>query len=155
MSKVPSPSVLGSELSSYVLIIRAGRVLLVQRSEKSSNGLLWECPGGKVEDFFTIKAETLREAFEETGYNVTLVDSLGWHSGEHQKTRRHKRINVMTMFWVARIATGSLTLSTEHATAQWCTYDEALALELTPILRAVLIQYRSKLMRQFKLRRSR
>lgn len=58
---------------------RAGRVLLVQRSD---NGL-WALPGGAQDPGEYIAETAERETFEETGYHVQVTDFIGVYSDPH------------------------------------------------------------------------
>lgn len=49
------------------IIVRHGRILLVQRLPYKEFGYMWECPGGKVEARETLQEALLRELREEIG----------------------------------------------------------------------------------------
>lgn len=55
-----------------VVIKRDDTYLLVQEKKQKVNGL-WNLPSGKVENGFTIEETAIKEAKEETGYDVKLL----------------------------------------------------------------------------------
>ena len=69
------------------VIERDSKYLLVQENENPVKGL-WGFPGGEVDVGDTIEEATIREAREETGYDVELVRKLGiWHEGLDRKVK--------------------------------------------------------------------
>ena len=58
------------------LIEQYGRVLITQRSETMPQALLWEFPGGKVEEGETEEACLVREIQEELNLCVTPMQRL-------------------------------------------------------------------------------
>ncbi len=52
------------------------RVLMIKRAKKEGN-LVWAFPGGKVEDGETKEEACIRELYEETGLNVSIIELLG------------------------------------------------------------------------------
>ncbi len=58
--------------SAYALVIKNGKVLLVRAKSHGK----WELPGGGVELNEKIKDGLVREVFEETGYKLSVKDSL-------------------------------------------------------------------------------
>ncbi|MBF8284860.1 MAG: NUDIX protein [Anaerolineales bacterium] len=57
------------------LLVREGRVLLVQRGENPGKGR-WTLPGGYVEEDETPDVAVVREVFEETGLRVRVTGLL-------------------------------------------------------------------------------
>ena len=55
-------------------IERDGRFLITQRPEHATMPLLWEFPGGRVEDGETDEAALARELLEEMGLEVTVFE---------------------------------------------------------------------------------
>jgi 8-oxo-dGTP diphosphatase len=54
------------------VVIEQGKVLVTQRMEKSSQGLLWEFPGGKLEERETPREALRRELKEELDIDVEV-----------------------------------------------------------------------------------
>ncbi|WP_416730979.1 NUDIX hydrolase [Fictibacillus sp. JL2B1089] len=57
------------------VVIREGKILLVQQKVKRGE-IVWNFPGGGVEDSETFEQACIREVMEETGYTVKLIKSL-------------------------------------------------------------------------------
>ena len=68
------------------VIKRRGKFLLV--SEKGEE--IWETPGGTVEVGADVEHAILREAEEETGYNIRLVRPLTVSLGERHRIKGEK-----------------------------------------------------------------
>ena len=49
---------------------------MIKRAKNEGN-LVWAFPGGKVEDGETKEAACIRELYEETGLNVSIIKLLG------------------------------------------------------------------------------
>jgi 8-oxo-dGTP diphosphatase len=58
------------------LIEQFGRVLVTQRSEKMSQAMLWEFPGGKIEAGESEEACIVREIKEELNIDITVAERL-------------------------------------------------------------------------------
>ncbi len=62
--------------TASALVVRDGRVLLVQRAIEPARGA-WDIPGGFLEEDEHPEAGAIRELREETGLNITLTGLLG------------------------------------------------------------------------------
>ncbi len=82
----PSPTV------DVVIALPGDRVVLVRRKHPPPG---WALPGGFVDVGETLEAAAIREAREETGLDVTLVDLLYVYSDPRRDPRRH---TVSTVF---------------------------------------------------------
>ncbi|MBI5067009.1 MAG: NUDIX hydrolase [Deltaproteobacteria bacterium] len=76
----PSPTV------DVVLLVPGDRVVLVERRYPP---LGWALPGGFVDVGETLEAAAVREAREETGLEVRLLDLVGCYSDPRRDARRH------------------------------------------------------------------
>jgi 8-oxo-dGTP pyrophosphatase MutT (NUDIX family) len=116
-------------------IVRAekeGKLLIIKRSlqDRYSPGL-WECPGGKKEEWQSVALTARTETLEETGItihamrNIRLVDNRLVTDGVYAGRR------FLTYFGVASVpAIQEVVLSHEHEDSRWVTYEEALAMKL-------------------------
>jgi len=76
----PSPTV------DVVILLPGDRVVLVERGHPPPG---WALPGGFVEVGETLEAAAVREAREETGLEVDLVDLVGVYSDPRRDPRSH------------------------------------------------------------------
>ncbi len=76
----PSPTV------DVVISLPGDRVVLVRRKNPPPG---WALPGGFVDEGETVETAAVREAREETGLEVGLVDLLGVYSDPRRDPRRH------------------------------------------------------------------
>lgn len=111
-----------------VAIVEAGRILLVQRGRQPGAGL-WAVPGGKVEYGETLEATAVREAMEETGYEVELgsVVWVGESIGPGEPPEWHY---TLTDF-LATVKGGALRAGDDAADAAWFELDRVDELPLT------------------------
>ena len=69
-----------------VLLLPGDRVVLVERRNPPRG---WALPGGFVDEGETLEAAAVREAREETGLEVRLLDLVGCYSDPRRDPRRH------------------------------------------------------------------
>lgn len=92
-------------LSACIIIERDGKFLLIERSD----GMGYTIPGGIVRYRETVEQCILREAQEETGYQVVLTGMVGVYSS----VKRDPRFRA-----VAIVYTGTIVGGTEHGSAE-------------------------------------
>lgn len=85
-------------LSACVIIERDGKILLIDRSD----GLGYTIPGGIVHYRETVEQCALREAREETGYNVQLTGFVGVYSS----LKRDPRFRAVALAYKGTIVDG-------------------------------------------------
>ncbi|GEJ59430.1 NUDIX domain-containing protein [Anaeromyxobacter diazotrophicus] len=76
----PKPTV------DVVILLPDGRVVLVERRNPPAG---WALPGGFVDEGEALAAAAVREAREETGLEVTLVEQLHTYSDPRRDPRHH------------------------------------------------------------------
>lgn len=104
-----------------VLIIDKDRFLLVEEGKPGREGL-FNLPGGHVEAHETLVNAALREAKEETGYDIKLTGVVGIYQAVYS------HINVSGPVFSAQVIGGKPAPSSEHPTLQWVTKDELYTL---------------------------
>ncbi|QPK89322.1 NUDIX hydrolase [Bacillus velezensis] len=78
---------------AFVIIQNEERdILLVKRKDVP----LWDLPGGGIEEGETPEAAAIREAFEETGYNVTILHKAGEYERPAFEDTQHVFIGAIT-----------------------------------------------------------
>ena len=104
-------------IKSGVLLKENDKFLLVQEKAKRAFGL-WNIPSGKVENTETFEQAAIREAKEETGYNIVIEKEIANFMTTFPDT---KELHI----FLGKIINGKLTLpENEIMDAQWFTYKE-------------------------------
>lgn len=107
------------------VLLREGKILAAQRSETMSLPLMWEFPGGKIEQDETPVEALRRELKEEL-----LCDAV---VGDHVETTEHDydfgTVILSTYFCTLNGADPQIT---EHAAIRWVEASELLDLEWAP-----------------------
>lgn len=67
-------------------------ILLVKRKDVP----LWDLPGGRIEEGETPESAAIREACEETGYNVTILQKAGEYERPAFEDTQHVFIGAIT-----------------------------------------------------------
>lgn len=102
-----------------VLIVdKSGQKFLLVEESKPGRGNRYNLPGGHVEVHETLFEAAVREAKEETGYDIELTGLVGIYQGIY------KNLNVSGPVFSAKVIGGSATPSVEHAEVRWVTADE-------------------------------
>ena len=120
----PSPT------ADVVILIPGDRLVLVERRYPPPG---WALPGGFVEVGETMEAAAVREAKEETGLDVELLDLVGLYSNP----RRDPRSHTVTAVWLGR-ADGEPVGGDDAAQARafsWDALPSPLAFDHAEILR--------------------
>jgi 8-oxo-dGTP pyrophosphatase MutT (NUDIX family) len=99
-----------------VLLEKDGKFLLVQESREPKRGL-WNWPAGKVDKGDNIKQTAIKEAREESGFDVSLVREIGVFHGDISEPVKH--------LFYAEIIGGKLEFPLDEIMdASWFTLDE-------------------------------
>jgi 8-oxo-dGTP diphosphatase len=106
------------------------RVLLIRRGQAPLLGE-WSLPGGVLECGETLGAAAVREAQEETGLVIEIVDMLGVYErvipGDDGRVRYH----YVLIDFLCRPLSGDLKAASDAAEVRWFTREELPALKLT------------------------
>lgn len=107
------------------------KYLLVQEKQKIAHGL-WNLPAGYVDRGEDIETAAVREAKEESGYDVELTDKIAVYHENSKVPVKHA--------FKAQIISGELQIQEDEILdAQWLTYGEILALKQEGKIRALWI----------------
>jgi ADP-ribose pyrophosphatase YjhB (NUDIX family) len=114
-----------------VVIVEAGRILLVQRGNDPGKGL-WAVPGGKVDFGETLRAAAAREVFEETGLIVD-VGHVIW-AGEHISSHGH----IVLIDFLGSFTGGELEAADDADRAEWVPLSDVADYPLTATMYQLL-----------------
>ena len=109
------------------------RCLVAQRGADMSNPLLWEFPGGKVEDREAPEAALRREILEELGIHIAVDGWLGRSTFEINRpddATRPSRMIALDVY-VCRWLEGEVDLA-EHRAWRWVTAAQVSDLPWSP-----------------------
>ena len=107
------------------IIKRDNRILICQRPEGKSCGLLWEFPGGKIEPGETSEQCIVREIQEELGVTLRVLRKYTEVLYEYPDRTVHLH------FYIAEIESRELTLM-EHNAYAWITRAEVSNYQFCP-----------------------
>lgn len=110
---------------SCAIIEHKGLVLAVQRNTHMDYPLLWEFPGGKLEEGESASSCIIREIKEELGINIQVREALNTY------THANKGRTITLIPFVCHWKDGSFHLH-EHAAARWLRPEELKALSWCP-----------------------
>jgi len=104
-----------------VVLEKDDKFLLVQEKKKRVYGL-WNLPAGKVEKGSTIEETAVREAKEESGFDVRIIREIGVYHQETERAVKHA--------FLAEIIGGELNFpADEILDARWFSYQQILEMK--------------------------
>ena len=107
-------------------------VLLLKRiNGDTHNPDLWEFPGGKLETGQDLTQGRDREVFEETGLQIAVSNPLAYVESYIIESGRYMGTPYFVVVSLARVISGRLQLSTEHAKSAWVEPADVLDFPLT------------------------
>jgi 8-oxo-dGTP diphosphatase len=107
------------------VIARDGKYLITQRRPNAVLPLLWEFPGGRVEEGETDQQALVREIRHRLGVELEVGECIGFES------HGYDRYHVYLYTYDCRIAGGTLEPRAVHA-FEWVKSDEFEGYEFTP-----------------------
>ena len=120
-----------------VLIERDGMYLLIRRAADPDKGM-WSVPGGLVEIGERVRDAAVREAMEETGLRVELVERLGVVDKIMRDDDGRVKYHFIIVQFLARIVEGEARAMDDALEARWAEPSEFRSYELTASLREFL-----------------
>ena len=124
-----------------IVINEQKQLLLIKRSlQQKHNQLLWESPGGKLEEGQDIAHSLEREVLEETGLLVMPLHKTAYIESEMLTQGKYAGIPYIVLVGIARIeGDRNCRLSEEHTEYKWVKYEVAIEMELTPETRKAFL----------------
>jgi ADP-ribose pyrophosphatase YjhB (NUDIX family) len=116
-----------------VVVLRRGKVLLIQRGRDPGRGL-WAVPGGMVDLGETCPEAARREAKEETGLDVDVGDVF-WVS-EHVSRDADGRVRYHNVLidYLADAPEGDVVCADDAIDVRWCGPDDLDDVEASPTM---------------------
>ncbi|MCX6245254.1 MAG: (deoxy)nucleoside triphosphate pyrophosphohydrolase [Bacteroidetes bacterium] len=116
------------------IIIKQGKILATQRSEKMKLPLKWEFPGGKIEHNETAIDCIIRELKEELNIEIEVLKKLSPHPYDYGEFI----INLIP--FVSIYLSGTIVLN-EHKEYKWLSRDELKSVDWAPADIPVLAEF--------------
>lgn len=110
-------------LAAGCVIVKNGKYLLVQEKKERVRGL-WNLPAGRVDYGDSLEKTAVKEAKEETGYDVKIIHKIDIFQDKAEQPAKHA--------FLAKIVGGELNIpKDEILDAKWFSYDEVLTMRDT------------------------
>jgi 8-oxo-dGTP diphosphatase len=119
------------------VIVRDGRVLLIQRGNEPNRGY-WSIPGGVVELGETLAAAASREVREECGLEVEVQDVLTTLDLIQRDAQGRIRYHYVLLDLRARYVSGEAIPNTDALDVRWVGVAELDGMDLIPRLLPIL-----------------
>ena len=111
------------------IIVENDRVALIKRGKAPLLGE-WSIPGGLLELGETVREGGIREALEETGLQVEMLELLGVYDRVVRDPDDRVSYHYVLIDFLCRRISGDLTASGDAADARWFTRSEIDLLSL-------------------------
>ncbi|MBR9689708.1 MAG: NUDIX hydrolase [Candidatus Altiarchaeota archaeon] len=95
------------------VIVKNGKILLIKRAFEPFKGM-WALPGGRLDDGETVERAAIREAKEETGFDIQLKYLIGVFSEPKRDPR-----GAMSIAFSAIVTGGEITPNKEAQDISW------------------------------------
>lgn len=125
------------------LILQDHNILLVKRKNEPGKGR-WSIPGGTVELGESLKDAVVREVYEETGLVVEVYELLDIIEVIRKDNDGNIVFHYVILDYLAKPAGGTLRAASDASDVIWVTVDEAMNMEITESLRAMLHKLKEK-----------
>ncbi|UUU33913.1 NUDIX hydrolase [Streptomyces sp. CA-210063] len=136
-------------VAAYAMCVRDGRVLLARWVSRDGSEKKWTLPGGGMDHGEDPYDTVVREAAEETGYDIEPTALLGIHSVRRDRPRHVGRdvdFHALRIVYEARVTGGDLRHELNGSTdmAAWHPLDEVPNLERVDLVDAALRLWRER-----------
>ncbi|MCS7136529.1 MAG: NUDIX hydrolase [Nitrososphaerota archaeon] len=125
------------------LILQDHKILLVKRKNEPGKGR-WSIPGGTVELGESLKDAVIREVYEETGLVVEVSELLDIVEVIRKDEVGNVIFHYVILDYLAKPISGTLRAASDVSDALWASIEEAMNMEITDSLRAMLRKLKEK-----------
>ncbi|MEM0457003.1 MAG: NUDIX hydrolase [Nitrososphaerota archaeon] len=125
------------------LILQDHNILLVKRKNEPGKGR-WSIPGGSVELGESLKDAVVREVYEETGLLVEVSELLDIIEVIRRDNAGNIIFHYVILDYLAKPISGTLRAASDASDVIWVSVDEAMNMEITDSLRAMLRKLKEK-----------
>lgn len=138
----PSQPVLGVG----AVIVQDGKLVLVRRGVEPALGK-WSIPGGAVELGEAVRDATIREAKEECGLDIELIDDKPVDVFDNLIMDEDGRLryHYVLLQFLARPKGGTLKPTSDVTDARWVPLEEVVQYDLTESFRLFFRKHRNEL----------
>jgi len=129
-----------------VVIVDCGRLVLVRRGAEPALGK-WSFPGGAVELGEAVRDAAVREAKEECGLDVELVEDRPMDVYDIRKVDESGRLryHYVLLEFLVQPKGGALKPTSDVTDARWVPLEEVEKYDLTESVRLFFIKHRKEL----------
>lgn len=116
---------------SFVCLTKEDKILLLQEGGRLAMGL-WSFPGGHVDEGESFEEAAVREAMEESGYEI-ILEKVIYHSlitNKEYKGTKGDTDQVEITIFKGLITGGNLQIDNQALDLKWMTKEEILKLSL-------------------------
>ena len=99
------------------IVKKNNHYLIAKRNRDKYMGLMWEFPGGKVEESETFEEALSREIIEELNVSITIHDKIA------EEKYKDDEIDIILHYFICTINQGELILS-EHEAIEWVAKED-------------------------------
>ena len=140
----PSQPILGVS----AVILEDGKIVLVKRGVEPALRK-WSIPGGAVELGENVREAAKREAKEECGLDIELIDDKPMDVFDNlvMDEAGHLRYHYVLLQFLAQPIGGALKPASDVIDARWASLDEVENYDLTESFRIFFMKHRNKLER--------
>ena len=119
------------------VIIKNGKILLVKRAFAPGEGK-WSVPGGLVEVGEKLSEACEREAQEETGLDIEVLELINVFDMIDKDDSGKVKYHYVLVDFLAKAVGGEERLSNEVTEMMWCTREDARTMDLTRTARRAI-----------------
>ena len=130
-----------------VVILKNGRIILVKRRVEPGKDR-WSIPGGSVRLRERVLDAAIREAKEESGLDIEIIDQRPLDVYDHIiiDEKGHTQYHFTSLEFLAKHKGGALKAADDAADARWISLEEVERYDLTNSFRTFFQKHKEKLM---------